>query len=106
AAGAAEAEHLPVVDDLDLGEPHQQVGDPPRVALLAEESADDRPLRIVAATRERVVPAEPPPAWHPSGRLARRQGGCSTASGSSPQTSICACSGYCAMIHWCSASTA
>ena len=29
-----------------------------------------------------------------------------TASGSSPHTSICACSGYCAMIHWCSARTA
>jgi hypothetical protein len=62
AAGAEEAEHLPVVSDLDLGERHQQISDRARVALLAEEGADDRPLRIAAAARERVMPAEPPPA--------------------------------------------
>jgi hypothetical protein len=62
AAGAQEAEHLPIVDDLDLRERHQQISDRARVALLAEEGADDRPLRIAAAARERVMPAEPPPA--------------------------------------------
>ena len=48
AAGAEEAEHLPVIDDLDLGERHKQVGDVSGIALLAEEGADDRPLGIVA----------------------------------------------------------
>jgi predicted nuclease of predicted toxin-antitoxin system len=37
AAGAEEAEHLPVVDDLDLHERHQQKGDPPGVALLTRK---------------------------------------------------------------------
>ena len=75
AAGAEEAEHLPVVNDLHLGERHQEIGDVAGVALVFEEGPDDRPLRIVAAARERVTPAEPPTARHPSGRLARRQGG-------------------------------
>ena len=60
AAGAEEAEHLPVVDDLDFGKRHQQIGDPSRIALRPKKGADDRPLRKVAAARKRVMPAEPP----------------------------------------------
>src|SRR6184192_535218 len=41
AAGAGEAEHLPVVDDLDLAERRQQIGDGARVAGLAEKGAED-----------------------------------------------------------------
>jgi hypothetical protein len=65
---------LPVIDDLDLGERHQQIGDRARVTLFAEKGADNRPLRIVAAARERVVPAQPPAAQHTPRGLARRQG--------------------------------
>jgi hypothetical protein len=75
AAGAEQAQHLPVVDDLDLGERHQEIRDVPGIALLAEKGADDRPLRIVAAARERITPAQPPAARHMPGRLARRQRG-------------------------------
>ena len=56
AAGPGKPQGLPVVDDLDLGERRQRVGDCPRVAGLAEERAQDRPLRIVA-TAGKWIPA-------------------------------------------------
>ena len=74
-AAAEEAQHLPVIDDLDFGERHQQIGDRPRVAHLAQKGADDRPLRMVAAARKGVMPAEPPAAGDAPGGGARRQRG-------------------------------
>ena len=46
AAGAGETQHVPVVDDLDVGERHQQIADAGRIAGGAEERADDRPARV------------------------------------------------------------
>src|SRR5256885_15391419 len=63
AAGAGEPQHLPIVEDLGLGKRHEQISDRARVADLAEKDAEDRPLRMVAAARKAVMPAEPPAAW-------------------------------------------
>jgi hypothetical protein len=81
AAGTQEAEHLPVVNDLDLGERHQQIGDVRGIALLPEKASDNGPLRIVAGARERVMPAEPPSRRAPCSnspglRAQRRTGKC------------------------------
>ena len=63
AAGSGEPQHLPIVEDLGLGKRHEQISDRARVADLAEKDAEDRPLRMVAAARKAVMPAEPPAAW-------------------------------------------
>jgi hypothetical protein len=57
AAGAGQTEHMPVVDDLDFAERHQQVGDAGRIAVVAEKRADDGPARVCAAAGERVQSA-------------------------------------------------
>ena len=44
AAGAGEAQGLPVVDDLDLGERHQQIGMGARVAHLAQGTRRESPI--------------------------------------------------------------
>jgi hypothetical protein len=74
-AGAGEPQDLPIIDDLNLGERHQQVGDVPRIAELAEKGAEDRPLRIIAAARKGIAPGEAPSAGDGLGGGARRQRG-------------------------------
>src|SRR5207253_3039037 len=44
------------------GSRHEQISDRARVADRAEKDAEDRPLRMVAASRKAVMPAEPPAA--------------------------------------------
>jgi hypothetical protein len=73
AAGAREAEHLPVVDDLDVGERHEEVRDAAQVAHLAEEGAEDRPLRVVASAGKGVVAGQAPAARNRPGGSPRRQ---------------------------------
>jgi len=74
------------------------------IAGSAEKRAEDRPLRVVAPARKREAAGEPPGTGRAAARGANDDA--ATAVGSSPHTSSCASSGYCAMIHWCSAKTA
>jgi hypothetical protein len=64
AAGAGEPQYPPVIDDFDLGERHQQIGNRARIPRLAEKDAKDRPLRIIAAARKRKMAGHAPAACY------------------------------------------
>src|SRR5215469_18387682 len=74
-AGASETEHLPVIDDLDIGERRQQIRNVSGITRLAEERTEDRPLRVIAAAGKWKPPTQTPAsAYSSSGRPRRKRG--------------------------------
>lgn len=73
AAGAGQSQRVPIVDDLDIAERHEQVADTSGIARLAEECADYGPARVCAAAGERILSAQSPAARAAFSGRARRQ---------------------------------